>query len=747
VGNQRKCNQVRFRWKYNRMTQARLADGTILDFPDGTDPAVMQEAVKSYISGNSGNALAAAPQQTVTAAPQSPGFGTQVLRGGEAFAEGVIDSVSSAVGAPAQLTAWTGRQIPVVRDYMPGPGYYPRKIKEAVRGAGEFLAAPVNRALGYQDSEGQPTGTYGPSARTSMERALSGTGRGIGMAMPFVGAANALNLTSKTGSMAQHIGKTMAAQPGIQLAAGGVGGLAEHVTGSPWAGLLAALGTGVSVSMMANKLAQHGATTAAEKKIMQLIRELGDGEEAAGFAEVQRRLAAGGDDTALVDTLGIQGEKMARAAANVPEGQGPVIADEFVQTRVGGRGGRLQKAADTLAPNQYAELLETLSAKMSKDAKPLYDEAFAPVSDLEGKVFAQWDDRLQRFLDEPEIQQGMATGIRIQRKESVARDLPFNFKEFAVKGFDENGNLIIGGTPNLRAMDAAKRGLDQTINAAKDDFGNIKWTPDLKATEELRKALVAKLDDITTDQSGRSVYKEARAAYAGPASLDDAARMGRKFIQGDEEVSAKAVAAMSEGEREAFRVGSRRQISQIINDDTQTALTKFAPKKVTFWNKLRTVFPDEKSFNIFAADVEKELTKGRVENTVGPRAGPHSTPLKEDIAQLTRMPETSSRGLEAAGQFIAAPWNIVRPAAILARPAIEWVKKPSSKTAEGLAKYLFELSPAKQKTMLDALQGASTTKAHNLDMVKALMGSITAEQTPYETQDLRERISNEMVNF
>ena len=691
--------------------------------------------------------LDSTPQQTVTAAPQSPSFGTQVLRGGEALAEGVIDSLAGAAGALPQLTAYAGRQIPVVRDYMPGPGYYPRKIKEAVKGAGEFLAAPVNRALGYQDSEGEPTGTYGPSARTPMESALSSTGRGVGAAMPFVGAANALNLTSKAGSMAQHIGKTMAAQPGIQLAAGGVGGLAEHVTGSPWAGLFAALGTGVGLSTMVNKLAQHGATTAAEKKIVNLIRELGDGDEAAGFAEVQRRLAAGGDDTALVDTLGIQGEKMARAAANVPEGQGPVIADEFVQTRVGGRGGRLQKAADTLAPNEFNELLETLSAKMSKDAKPLYDEAFAPVSDLEGKVFAQWDDRLQRFLDEPEIQQGMATGIKIQRKESVARDLPFNFKEFAVKGFDENGNLIISGTPNLRAMDAAKRGLDQTINAAKDDFGNIKWTPDLKATEELRKALVAKLDDITTDQSGRSVYKEARAAYAGPASLDDAARMGRKFIKGDEEVSAKAVAAMSEGERAAFRVGSRRQISQIINDDTQTALTKFAPKKVTFWNKLRTVFPDDESFNIFAADVEKELTKGRVENTVGPRAGPHSTPLKEDIAQLTRMPETSSRGLEAAGQFIAAPWNIVRPAAILARPAIEWVKKPSSKTAEGLAKYLFELSPAKQKTMLDALQGASTTKAHNLDMVKALMGSITAEQTPYETQDLRERIPNEMVNF
>ena len=233
-------------------------------------------------------------------------------------------------------------------------------------------------------------------------------------------------------------------------------------------------------------------TPAAEKKIVHLIREIGGGDEAAGFREVQKRLSAGGDDTALVDTLDIQGAKMGRASANVPEGQGPVIADEFVQTRAGGRGERLQKAADTLAPNQYYELLETLSAKMAKDAKPLYDEAFAPISDLKGKVFAQWDDRLQRFLDEPEIQRGMALGIKIQRKEAVARNQPFNFKEYAVKGFDENGNLIIEGTPNLRAMDAAKRGLDQKINEAKDDFGNIKWTEDLRAPEQLRKALVAK---------------------------------------------------------------------------------------------------------------------------------------------------------------------------------------------------------------------------------------------------------------
>ena len=689
------------------------------------------------------------PQQTVTAAPQSPSFGTQVLRGGEALAEGVIDSVSSAVGAPAQLAAWTGRQIPGVRDYMPGPGYYPRKIKEAVRGAGEFLAAPVNRALGYADSEGQFTGTYGSPDQTPMESALSSTGRGVGAAMPFVGAANALNLTSKAGSMAQHIGKTMAAQPGIQLAAGGVGGLAEHVTGSPWAGLLAALGSGVSLSMMASKLAQHGATTAAEKKIVNLIRELGDGELDAGFVEVQRRLAAGGADTALVDTLGIRGEKMARAAANVPEGQGPVIADEFVQTRVGTRVERLQKAADTLAPNEYYPLLERLSIKQRAESKPLYDEAFAPRSDPDGNVFAPWDDRLQRFMDNPRIKEAMKVGIEIQKDLAVADDIPFNYQEYSIKEIGKTGELIFDKTPNLRAMDAAKQGLDEIIYDPKnmDAFGNMNWTKRLRALEALRDSLVTKLDDITTDPITKvSSYQKARAAWSGPQQLIEAGKRGRKFIQGDEEVSAKAVAAMSEGEKEAFRVGARRQISQIINDDTQTAVTKFAPKKVTFWNKLRTVFPDEKSFNIFAADIEKELTKGGVENFAGPKAGSQTAGLQQDIAQLGRpIPENAVHLFEALGH--ASKLQPVRAVLALAKPAIEWVKRPSSKTAEGLAKYLFELSPGKQRTMLDALQSASTTKAHNLDMVKALMGSITAEQTPYETQDLRERIPNEMVNF
>jgi hypothetical protein len=477
-----------------------------------------------------------------------------------------------------------------------------------------------------------------------------------------------------------------------------------------------------------NKLARHRATNQGEKRILALLTELGDGDTARGIQIAQQRISQSGPDTALVDVAGIKGEKLARAAANVPRGRGPAIADDFVQTRAGGRGGRLQSAADKLAPNKMYEVLEKLKQAKRVQSKPLYDEAFAPKSDLEGKVFAQWDDRLQQFLDDPIIKQGMAKGIRIQQMESLADNVPFNFQEYAVKGFDDAGGLIIGGTPNLRAMDAAKRGLDETINGARDDSGNIKWTEYLRAVDKVRRSLVNKLDDITTDQSGRSAYKEARAAYAGPSSLEDAVWMGRKFLRGDEELTAKAVAAMSEGEKEAFRIGARREISSMINKDTQAAVTKFASKKSELWSKIRTVFPDDKSFNAFRGDIQNELKKAKTEAFVGPRTGSPTAGIQQDVAELGRqLPPSAERGIEVMGELAA--FRPGRAALALSRPVIDYIKRPTAKTAETLASSLLETSPKVQKTMLEALtRKANSVPQLNVDMIRALMAKISTAQ-------------------
>jgi hypothetical protein len=656
-------------------------------------------------------------------------LGTSILRKPTQFASGLWSSLGDAVAAVPELIAAGGRQIPGIKDIMPEPGYYRKKLGELGEDIARPISYPLNRALGYVNPDGTPTGSFGGSTpRDNMEKALFGMGKGAGDAAALLLPAAALVKVAKVGSTVANVGKIMMTQPGVQVAAGSVGGGTTEVSDNAWLGLAAALGTGISASATLSKLARSRATNQGERRILALLTELGDGDTAKGIQIAQQRISRGGPDTALVDVAGIKGEKLARAAANVPRGRGPGIADDFVQTRAGGRGGRLQSAADKLAPNKMYEVLEKLKQAKRVQSKPLYDEAFAPRSDLSGKIFAQWDDRLQQFLDDPIIKKGMAKGIRIQQMESLADDVPFNFQEYAVKGFDDAGELIIGGTPNLRAMDAAKRGLDETINGARDDFGNIKWTEYLRAVDKVRRSLVNKLDDITTDQSGRSAYKEARAAYAGPSSLEDAVWMGRKFLRGDEELTAKAVAAMSEGEKEAFRLGARREISSMINKDTQTAVTKFANKKSELWAKMRTVFPDDKSFNAFRGDIQNELNKVKTEAFVSPRTGSQTASLQLDVAELGRqLPPSAERGIEVVGELAALRPG--RAALALARPLIDYIKRPTAKTAETLASSLLETSPKVQKTMLEALaRKANSAPKLNVDMIRALMAKISTAQ-------------------
>ena len=503
------------------------------------------------------------------------------------------------------------------------------------------------------------------------------------------------------GGLTQRVGKAIASQPVAQAVAGTVGGGVSGSTGSDTAGLAAALATPFSGAAFRKlqRMASKVGVPADQQKLAQIATDLGDGDINAGIKILEARLQSGGVDTAVVDAMGLQGQKIARAISSIP-GKGAATVDDFVASRTSGRGRRMETAADNLAPNQFFDRLDELHKIKTQTSKPLYDEAFAPVSDKAGKVYAPWDDRLQALLDDPIVLQGMKKGIRVQQLEALADDVPFNFKEYAVKGWDDNGDLIIGGTPNLRAMDAAKRGLDDIINKEKDDFGNVKWTQYLRAVDKVRKALVSKLDDITKDETGRSAYKEARAAYAGPSSLEDAAWQGRKFLRGDVELTEKAILAMSATEKEAFRLGARREISKMIQTDTQAALTKFAAKKHDLWRKLRATFPDDASFASFKGEVSEEIKKIQTERFVSPRAGSQTGGLKEDIEELSRVPKSV---LNAAESFSGG--RPLQALSSLLKIPVDYLRAPNQKVAGKLATALTETDPRKQAEILKALGG------------------------------------------
>ena len=608
-----------------------------------------------------------------------------------AFTGGLTDEVGAAGGA-------TGRWLADKTIPKENPPFYEPQDKTWAQHYGDVLAEERGALSNYRKSDPWKSGIaeVGGTIASPLVRALMAK-------VPAAGpGAGMIEQTLKMGTQGTAIGATLGAT-------NAEGGLAERAEG---AGKGAAWGAafGLGAPVVLNTLSSlgrasvqkildlKGGLTPAEQKVSDAIRQMAGGDLTAGILKIRQLLAGAGDDAAIVDVAGVEGQRLARAAAGVP-GESSQIADDFVRQRAKGRGARMQAAADELAPNKFYENLDDLNAARRTNAKPLYEEAFAPRSDAAGRVYAPWDDRLQSFLNDPDIKKGMAQGIRTQQLEALAEGKPFNFQEYAVKGFDDAGNLMIGGTPNLRAMDAAKRGLDAQLNTYRNQLtGKLELDERGRALDAVRRSLVSKLDEITTDPAtGRSAYAEARKAWAGPSQLEDAMWMGRRFMRGDEEMTQKAFEGLSPSKQEAFQLGVRREISGMINKDTQAAPGRFAEKKADLWNRLESIYPPDK-FAAFKQKIESEIGKSETDRFINPRAGSQTTPMKEDIADLANVPNSAVNVAVNVGKG-----NYGAAIADVLRKPLAMISNPNQKTAKGLAEMLLNSDPQKQTQILDAL--------------------------------------------
>lgn len=241
---------------------------------------------------------------------------------------------------------------------------------------------------------------------------------------------------------------------------------------------------------------------------------------------------------------------------------------------------------------------------------------------------AVWSPRIQQFLNDPIVQQGLKQGLEIQRLESLADGTPFNPSEYSVTGTDEAGNPVVSKVPNMRTLDAAKRGLDNIIESYRDPTtGKLVLDQRGRAVNAVKNALVNELDRINPD------YAAARKAWAGPSQSMDAMDMGRKFINKDASINEKVLSGLSEGDKEFFRLGAAAKISDILQnspDGADTVKRIFgSPAKRA---RLAAIFPSEEAFRNFEKVVnnEKEFTKTYQAATKGAR----TTPLAEDVADL-----------------------------------------------------------------------------------------------------------------
>lgn len=185
----------------------------------------------------------------------------------------------------------------------------------------------------------------------------------------------------------------------------------------------------------------------------------------------------------------------------------------------------------------------------------------AQSDELEGKKGGLWSPRLQEFLDDPIMKPGISRGMEIQRLEALKDGEKFDPKEYAITG-EKDGEPIVGKVPNLRLLDAAKRGLDAMIADERHP-----QTHELSqrggAIEGVRKKFVEHLDELTADNPA---YKQARAAWAGPSQVMDAVREGMKFAKEAPEEITKAIKGLTEHEKEGRKIGVARYIADEVSD-------------------------------------------------------------------------------------------------------------------------------------------------------------------------------------
>lgn len=225
--------------------------------------------------------------------------------------------------------------------------------------------------------------------------------------------------------------------------------------------------------------------------------------------------AASNQPYVLADAMGNSGQRMLSTVTRAP-GEGRTMAAEFLNNRQADQGGRIANAVDqALETGPTAKQVSAdLMDQASKNASPLYAKS-------NEREFV-WNPRMQDFLDDPAAKAALAKGVEIQRLEALARGEKINpvGMDKGVIDFGPAGENITGAVPNMRSLDAIKKGFDAIINENKNPMTG-KLNEYGRAIDQVRKAFLGNVDKLNPE------YAAARQAWAGPASVTNAVEEGQ----------------------------------------------------------------------------------------------------------------------------------------------------------------------------------------------------------------------------
>jgi hypothetical protein len=445
---------------------------------------------------------------------------------------------------------------------------------------------------------------------------------------------------------------------------------------------------------VAQRISESSAGEAAKLKLAEVLSKSGVGSlfEPGGagnaLSQIEARLSKLGPEASLVDAAGQPTKVLLDTLATLP-GQAKTLVEQFIRNRQATRPQRIMTAADEALGTGgagYKTTLDALVKQKQTESAPFYQQ----IENMSVRV----DDNLHNLIQRAPDAWKAAKDLAI-REGKTPLDL---------------SQIKPGDDLSFEALDTLKKAL-WTIG--EKEKVNFKATAESRATDNLRNELTRKLDDLSPkDKDGKSIYKMARDAFAGPAEMESAVIAGRTAMKTDEIGVSELTKGMSASELDAFRVGALQSLRDKVGTEAgQTSLLKMWKEPATS-GKLKEIFG--KDYRQFAASVAKEAR------------------LKE-IEQTGRGTKTAQRLLSAgeldAGDAMQAGQAVASASQGNAAPLINTVMNLGKKiftpeqTRNEMAKLLMQQGPAAMRTLRDlplAVKQFNEAQARNAALANTL---------------------------
>lgn len=395
-------------------------------------------------------------------------------------------------------------------------------------------------------------------------------------------------VTGATGSNADTFGGML--EDGARGA--GTGALLSGAM-TPAGAAIGAVGGNVMQRMSKSSAAQY-----AKQKVAEALARDGRGTLAAGgvtnpLDQALARMSKLGDEATLADAGGRNTNQLLDTLATLP-GRTKDAAYNLLRQRTAGVGDRMRAAAEDALDTQGQRLPTTVEALITRrqtDSGPLYNQlratAIEPTPKL-AEIIAAADE---------------LGATKLGKEIATARQIPFSL------------DPAQPGKWQMSDLDHVKQGIDQILSSRKAMNADGTLTPVGSAYQALKKQLVGELDSATTNpQTGESLYRNAREAFATPSALIDAANAGKLAINRDETSIMNTMQGMSGNELQAFRIGAFEGLrGKLGTQGGQTNIMNMWKEPAT-QEKLKAVFGDLRSYREFASSVAKEAQLKRLQS-------------------------------------------------------------------------------------------------------------------------------------